>query len=123
MAKFKFTERVETGYESRTSIGGTLYITLTFNKIIDKTKYASIIDRLDHCYVTDNAKAADLNDRFYIIDKLRNVYDDIISILTEEFLHDNLKLPKSIEVKLGNESFKKKPNVTSSIVTTGDFNS
>jgi hypothetical protein len=107
--KYKFTERVETGYSTDDCVGGTLYITLTFDQYIDKAPYTEIIDSLDHCNITNNSKAYKFNKRFYILKELSNIFEDVISILTERFEIADLKPPKSISVKLRNDEYISKP--------------
>jgi len=98
---YTITDTVETGYFP--SDGGTIDITIELPSIPTneyRDKILEVIDYLDHCSVTDNEKIVNFSNRFFLLDKTRNIFEDVITVLYN-FLQKDYKCT----VKIGKESF------------------
>lgn len=99
---FSIKERVETGYFSESTKGGTLYITVTLWDVVEPdyiNGVKRILDMLDHATVTDITEIAELSSRYFLLQSLDNIYDDVISIVAG-LLIQNLISYESITVEL-----------------------
>lgn len=104
----KLTEITETGYFSKNSflVGGSIKIILEIDKILsenEKNEILKIIDYLDHTLITDNKEIIKFSSRFFLLDKVTTIFQDIHTIL-----YYFLKEPYLCTVSLGKESFTKR---------------
>jgi len=108
---YKLSDRVETGHFK--NVGGTLYIDLEFDKFVDKEKYLTILDYLDHCIISDSLQISEFAERYFILDKSFNLFEDVISIISNFLPGDELVL---ISVRKGKETYSSYPNTKSKIL-------
>jgi hypothetical protein len=96
---YKITDVVEVGHSKFT--GGTVTISFIFDSIVDKEYYLKVIDRLDHCLITDNKEMAKMSHRYILVEDCNNLFIDIHSIMSQ-FVDERVK---HISVEMGKESF------------------
>lgn len=114
--KYEIVERVETGYGNGTCVGGTIRVKLTFDQYIEDTsQYSKIVDMLDHCFVTANNEAKQFSTRIFVLSKVTNFYNDIISIVTQLIDDKKLKRPETISVVYNETTYTDKPTINSYI--------
>ena len=125
---FTIGDIVETGYNSREVVGGSVEIKLHFKHIqtpADSKVYLKIIDKLDHCLITSDINSAVWSQRYYRLGSLNNIYEDIVSIITQELTNSpliedsSMALPLSMTVKLDASEYTSELNVTNNIIEYG----
>jgi hypothetical protein len=120
---FTIEDVVEVGHSEFT--GGSVKIKFYFKKkTFAKWKrcpyteqgYLRVIDRLDHCLISDTNELTDYCERFFLLDDCKSLYEDIVSVMTYSIQYESgLGLPDYIEVSLGKTSYKSKPTILSTI--------
>ena len=100
--KYKIFDKVECAYGLNQ--GGSLGIEITFDKIVEKEYVLKIIDILDHCFITNDENLIKYSQRFILLKKNKNLFEDI-SFILKQFLKF-----KKITINLGKETFSKKYN-------------
>jgi hypothetical protein len=120
---FTIEDVVEAGHSS--FIGGSVKIKFYFKKkSYNKLKqlpyavndYLHVIDRLDHCLISDTPALTSYCERYFLLDDCKSLYEDIISVMTYSIQFESgLSLPDYIEVSLGKTSYKSRPRILSTI--------
>ena len=98
-------------------IGGSIEIAVHFDTIVPSTvieKCLEAIDSLDHCLVTDNHRASEFSQRYFLLDSCCDLYQDVVSIITYLLL-DVLNI-SAIEVQYGKCKYKSEPVIYSDVV-------
>ena len=118
--KYEIIERVETGYSNGSHVGGTIRVKLTFDYYIeDTTEYSKLIDMLDHCLVTSNEEAKKFSTRIFVLEKVTNFYEDVISIVTQLIDEKGLPQPQTIAVIYNDNILTNTPTASSLITYYG----
>ena len=100
---------VEVGYYSNNSKGASVEIGFGFKEYSPNVtdRALSVIDKLDHLLITDDAVLTENSERYILLNKLDNLLEDIYIILSdlwqEEESYYGTKLPKKISIKTGKE--------------------
>ena len=115
---YKITDIVETGHWGK--IGGTIEISITVKSNIPDAEqikqFLDIIDRFDHCLITDNEESIKYSERYILIEKRGNLLLDIYHILSY-FIKDYPHVyVDEISVKRGKETFYDKPLIAKGFV-------
>lgn len=103
---YKITDKVETGYLHNDCKGGTLHITFnysTYNSEI-KSEVLRTIDYLDHSLITSNSDALQFSERFFLLEKTENIFNDVLFILYDFISKIYISNVVSISVRLNNET-------------------
>jgi len=80
---YKITDTIEVGYAGVNSKGATVEITFEFLDYDTslRSKSKKLIDNLDHSLITDNLKMIELSERYFLLNELTNIFNDINIIL------------------------------------------
>ena len=103
---YKIKKRIEVGHYKQ--IGGSVDIILTFDNIMDTSLYEKLIDSLDHSLITDNSIMLNYSERFFLLNKCRNLLTDIHDILSY-FIYN--REVKNIEIEVNNKLYAAPPSI------------
>ena len=108
---YTLTDEVEMGHFPY--IGGTTTISMEFSEIQSKEKqkeYLDIMDRLDHCLVTDNKDLVEFSARYFLLDNSVGLLQDVHTVLAECIGEDTASAASAASivctVKIAKESYR-----------------
>jgi hypothetical protein len=117
---YEIVDRVETGYSNGSCVGGTIRVKLTFDSYRpDTSEYSKLIDMLDHCFVTANEEAKKYSTRIFVLDRVTNFYEDVLSIVTQLINEKGLEQPKTIAVLYADNTLTSEPTTPTSAMGIG----
>ena len=110
MYTYTLKDCVEVGYTGETNRGGTLYYEVQTDLSRPEElfkKVEKIIDRLDHCIVTNDKNVASISERFFLLSSLSSFFPDILFIILEMFYSEDILVNiTSLKLTLGKVEFK-----------------
>ena len=105
---FKVTDVVEVGYFSNDCKGGSVDISIYCNQKYYseelKQQILQIIDKFDHCLITDNDEIIGHCKRYFKVKLSNTIFDTIMEILTELISYNNIPAQK-VEITLNETTF------------------